>query len=262
MRTSWTVLRRRTWALVFPVVVVIAAPGEAQRGGIVLSVAVRDAHTGEPVIGAEVTVRDANLKARTDSLGRVLFPGVPLASGSIGVRRLGYAPLETSFRSTGDTLRILLQLEPVAQALPRASVVDTEGLSRLPEFESRHGKRFGWFITEKEIRAAMGSRLSDLIRTKIPGLRIRDNPDGSWVPYSTRGPRDIHGGLCTPLIFFDGVQTSAEFDLAPLSLLAGVEYYPPGFVPVQYKALAPAPTSKSGGGGSAACGVLLLWTIH
>ncbi len=52
------------------------AAGHAQRGSIFLSVAVRDASTGEPLTGAEVTIRDAKLQGRTDSLGRVLFSNV------------------------------------------------------------------------------------------------------------------------------------------------------------------------------------------
>jgi TonB-dependent Receptor Plug Domain len=145
----------------------------------------------------------------------------------------------------------MIQLERVAQPLPRASVVDTEGLSPLPEFESRYGKRFGWFITEREIRSATGSRLSDLILTKIPGLHVSGVQGGGAIAYSTRGPRSIRGDLCTIAVYLDGVRVSSgEVDVVPLSLLAGVEYYSPGFVPVQYRTL------------GAECGVMLLWTVH
>ncbi len=264
----WTLGKQVVGALCLAAsICALSSTAKAQRSGIVLSVVVRDADTGEPVAGAEVTVRDANLQSRTDSLGRVVFSNVPTPSGSIDVRRLGYASLETTFRSAErDTVRLMVRLEPVAQALPRASVVDTEGLSRLPEFESRHGKRFGRFITEKEIRAALGSTLSDLVMTKIPGLRISYVPGFGAKAYSTRGPRSIHVDLCQVAVYLDGVRVSnGVVDLVALSLLAGVEYYPPGFVPVQYKVLGAAPGMgriPSEEGGSAECGVLLLWTIR
>jgi Carboxypeptidase regulatory-like domain len=265
MRMPWTGMKAASCAscLVTSVLAPFATAA-AQGSGIVLSVTVRDARTGDPVPEAEVSVRDANLQARTDSTGHALIPDVPATAGSIRVRRLGYASLDREFHASGrDTVRLVLQLTPVAQNLPRTAVVDTAALSPLPEFESRRGKRFGWFITEKEIRARMGSRLSDLVLTKIPGLRIQDNPDGSWIPYSTRGPRNIHGGLCTPLMFLDGVQLSGATDGLSLSLLAGVEYYSPGFIPVQYKALAAAPSpNPSVGTPSAECGALLLWTVR
>jgi Carboxypeptidase regulatory-like domain len=266
MRMLWTGVKGASCALSFVTgVLAPSAAAVAQGTGIVLSITVRDARTGDPVPAAEVTVRDANLQARTDWTGHALIPDVPATAGSIRVRRLGYASLDKELNAIGrDTVRMMLQLTPVAQNLPRTAVVDTAALSPLPEFESRRGNRFGWFITEKEIRTRMGSRLSDLVLTKIPGLRIKDLPDGSWIPYSTRGPRNLYGGLCMPLIFFDGVQVSGgAFDLAPLSLLAGVEYYSPGFIPVQYKALAAAPSpNPSVGTPSAECGALLLWTVR
>jgi hypothetical protein len=87
--------------------------------------------------------------------------------------------------------------------------------------------------------------------TKIPGLRIREFPGGGAIAYSTRGPRSIHGDLCQVAVYFDGVRVSTgEGDLVPLRLLAGVEYYTPGFVPVQYRRL------------GSECGVMLRWTIH
>jgi Carboxypeptidase regulatory-like domain len=264
----WSERNRTLWAacvgigLMMPLATL---PG--QRGGLVLRVAVRDAASGEPVVGAEITVREGDRRARTDSLGQAVLAHLSDASGSISVRRLGYLSREVRFGSSGqDTVRLLIQLEPAAQPLPRAAVVDTEQLSRLPEFESRYGKRFGWFITEKEIRAALGSRLADLVITKIPGLRITENAGFSGHAYSTRGPRSLHGEFCWVEVYLDGVQVSdGEVNLVPLSLLGAVEYYPPGFVPVEYKRLGSAPSGRGGGGGqggSAECGVLLLWTIH
>jgi carboxypeptidase family protein/TonB-dependent receptor-like protein len=262
VRKRLTVVRQGICALWFVAGLLLpCATAMPQRGGIVLSVVVRDASTGAGVAEAEVTVRDANLRARTDSLGRALFSNVPAAARLIFVRRMGYEPLVAPIQSTGgDTARVAFLLTPVAQPLPRALIVDSDAFSPLPEFESRRGKRAGWFITEREIRAAFGSRLSDLVMTRVPGLRFKEGPFGTVSAYSTRGPRSIHGDFCTVAVYFDGVRVStAAVDLAPLSLLAGIEYYTPGFVPVQYRSLGAAAGEDRG---SAACGVLLLWTIH
>ena len=246
---------------VLPGLLPACATADAQRGGIVLSVVVRDANSGDAVIDAEVAILDLKVRARTDSHGRALFASVPPTAGLLRVRRLGYEPLVTPFRPSGsDTVRVAVRLEPVAQRLPRTVVTDSEPFSPLPEFESRRGKRVGRFITEREIRAAFGSRFSDLVLAKIPGLRIRDLPGGGAIAYSTRGPRSIHGDQCTVDVYLDGVRVfGGEVDLVPLHLLAGIEYYTPGFVPVQYRRLGAAPGE---GGGSAACGVLLLWTVR
>jgi hypothetical protein len=226
-----------------------------------LSVVVRDANSGEAVADAEVTIVSLKVHSRTDSLGRALFPSVPPTAGLLRVRRLGYEPLVTPFRPSGsDTVGVAVRLEPVAQLLPRTVVTDSEAFSPLAEFESRRGKRVGRFITETEIRGAFGSRLSDLVVAKIPGLRIRDLPGGGASAYSTRGPRSIRGDRCMVAVYLDGVKVSSgEVDLVPLHLLGGIEYYTPGFVPVQYRRLGAAPGEE---GGSAACGALLLWTAR
>ncbi len=233
-----------------------------QGGGIVVSVVVRDANTGQAVPDAEITLKDPTLGARTDLLGRALLRGVPDTSRFLTVRRLGYAPQMTPLHASGsDTVCVEVQLYPVALQLPRTTVIDSGAFSPLPEFESRRGKRGGWFITEKEIRAAFGSRLAELLMTKIPGVRVGKAPGfPRAVAYSTRGPRSIQGDLCIVDVYLDGVRVSnADVDIVPLSLLAAIEYYAPGFVPVKYRALGAAPKTE---GGSAACGVLLLWTIR
>jgi len=235
-------------------------PVDAQGGGVVVSVFVRDQSTGEAVPDAEISVPRANLQSRSDSLGRALFPNIPRESLLLTVRRIGYEPLTVPIRSaTTDTVSVVLLLKPMPQPLLPIVVIDSASTSRFDEFAYRRRTRFGRFITGQEIRAAHGSSLSDLFLAKIPGVRILDNPGGSAIAYSLRGPMSLHGGLCQVSVYLDGLRVSdGSANVVPVELLDGVEYYPPGFVPVEYRTSG----SPRGEGGSPACGVLLLWTIH
>jgi hypothetical protein len=184
-------------------------------------------------------------------LGEAWIPGVPEGVYTVEARHLGYAPLSAPAKFSGkDTLSVTLLLLR-SQTLPTVTVRDS--LSRfLEEFENRRRRGNGHYLTQAELKAAHGRSFADVLASKIPGVRIRN--DG--IVYSTRGPNNSRSGLqCPVTVWYNGVRgalpvdfrSGGGADLISADLLGGVEYYTPAYVPVQYR------------DGAAACGVLLLW---
>jgi len=129
---------------------------------------------------------------------------------------------------------VVVLLSPIAQVLPEVSVIDSASRG-LEKFENRRKTRLGRFVTEADIRTAHGSRLSEIARTKIPGITVLNAPGGSAYVFSTRGSNTLTSG-CQVVVYVDGVHISnGDAAIVPFVLLAGIEYYPPGFVPVQFR---------------------------
>ena len=230
----------------------------AQHDGTTLVVVVGDPRNGSFILDAEVSVLRVGLHSRTDSLGQARIPGVPAGTFIVEARRLGYAPVAQELTFSGrDSMEITMLMHSSVQSLPPVSVTDSAARSPiLQEFEQRRRNHIGgYFVTEQEIDGAFGSNIADFATRKIPGIKIEFGSDRTAHVYSTRGPNSIHG-QCEVAVFVNGVRlTLGDAALVPLEQLGGIEYYPTGFVPVQYRVGSPLH-----GGGSAACGVMLLWT--
>jgi hypothetical protein len=238
---------------------------QTPRSGTVLLGIVGDATNGGTfVVGAELIVRELDLHARTDIVGRARIAGIPAGTFSVEARRIGFVPLVTPVKFTGsDSVEVAFLLQPSAQILPDILIADSASSGALSEFETRRRKHIGgYFVTSAEIRRAQGSNIANLLRSKVPGINFSVSATGSTLVFSLRGSNSFKTGLCQVVVFLDGVRiTNGDAGILPLELLAGIEYYPPGFAPVQYRAAAGV---VSGGGlrtgGSAGCGVMLLWT--
>jgi hypothetical protein len=217
----------------------------AQASGTLVQATIADASTGVLLQGAEVKVRELGVSARSDILGDVRFPGVPSGDYIIEARLLGYQRLSTPLKISGrDSLSVMLFLRQTSQELPPVTVVDT-AYDLLSEFEQRRRRHIGgYFITEDEVYAQLGSTLGNVILARIPGVGVVRHPDGSESFFSRRGPNTIGQG-CGIRIYYDGVRTSAPTSLAAVG---GIEFYNPGFVPVRYREL------------GSGCGVMLIWS--
>lgn len=242
--------------------VLAASVAAAQQPKTTVVAHVLDVRDGAFVAAAEVSILDTQLRGRSDSLGRVAIAGVPAGSFSIEARRLGYKPVVTQLMVSGsDSLEVVLAMSPIAQALAGVKVTETAARIHLREFDERlHNHIGGFFITDSVIRRAEAGRISELLEARVPGIRPAVRPDGKIFIYSTRGASIDRKGLEAPCfveVFLDGTRMlDGDVGVVPLLDLAGIEYYPPGYAPVQYR-IAP---SLGGDGSGAKCGVLLLWT--
>lgn len=75
---------------------------------------IRDAETGADLAGAEVTLRDTDFAARTDSLGRFYVLGVPEGTYTVDVQHEGYedAHLDDVAISAAYTRSVEFELAP------------------------------------------------------------------------------------------------------------------------------------------------------
>jgi hypothetical protein len=133
--------------------------------------------------------------------------------------------------------------QKTAQPLPPVTITDPIAVF-LHEFESRRQRGIGHYVTMAELRAGHGRALPDILASKIPGVRFTN--DG--MPYSTRGPNNF-SGRCAVAVWYNGVRAAAPpIEMISHDLLGGIEYYNPGYTPVQYR------------DGASACGVMLIWS--
>jgi hypothetical protein len=232
----------------------------AQRGAVVAHVL--NAADGLAVAGADVTIVNTQLHARTDSLGTATLTGIPSGDVSIEARRVGFGISMAKVKAPAgaDTIEVVLLLRGTTQTLPVVTVKDSAVSPTLSEFDSRRRNHIGGFYVDQSVIAKWeGSRIAELASAKFPGIRAEVTPDQKIYFYNTRGGNGsiLRFSNCKVEVFLDRVRLAdGDANLVPLSALAGIEFYPPGFVPVQYRVQTPAESKTPGG---SACGVLLLW---
>ena len=251
--------RAPTYALLLALVTAGLAGGQVP--GASLVVRASDGSTGAPLPDVIVSILGTSFRAHTDSLGRAHIVDVPEGVHRLVVRRLGYEPRTTVLPLFAERqVELAISLTPVPAYLPPVQVIAAlYSAPWLREFEQRRLRGGGRFITEREIRAAHGSDLGLLLMAKVPGVRITGRGPGRYV-YSLRGPSSITGG-CQAAVYLDGVRVpDGDAGEVTLNQLGGIEFHRPGTIPPRYS----EPGLKLDGdmprGGSAACGVLLLWT--
>jgi len=241
----------------------------AQGQGTVLLVRVGDETDGAFVRGAMILLPALGLGARTDSLGEARVAGIPAGAHTVQVRRLGYAPMHLEAEFSGrDSTEIVFMLRPIPRELTGVSVEEARVPYTLREFEARRRRHVGGhFITADEI-TRYGTRSLDALFTRfVPGVDAVPEPEFRMKVYSRRGANSISGGKCQIPVYVDGVRLwDGDAGLLPLEWIGGIEFHPPGFVPVQYREPARRELDSRGmgigpyRGGSAACGVLLIWS--
>lgn len=234
----------------------------AQTHGAVLVARVDDATTEWPLPQAQVIVTDLKLSVRADSEGRIRIAGIPAGLHVVEVRHVGYHPMAYTvhFKAT-DSLDVELPLELNVHELASVTVSKEANSPFMREFESRRRKGTGYYITPDQISAAEGSTMANLIMSRIPGVRVdQGNASASAVVYSRRGSNSLRGRPCQVVVYYNGVRTAdGDADLASLETIGGIEYYTPGYVPVEYRVAGPL-NARGFEGGSPACGVMLLWS--
>lgn len=262
-----SIFRRAMLAGAIVAALCMSVRGGAQEAGTVVLVKVGDATNGAFLPGAYIRMSDRKAVVRTDALGEARIAGVPAGTHGVEVLRLGYAPLHVRAEVSGrDSTELVFMLQPAAIALPPMRVVEPWVARSLREFEARRRSHVGgYFLTSADIDRLSGMSVDAIIRRKIPGVVVRGSRISAFV-YSMRGGNALDGG-CQVAVYLDGVRVSdGDIALVPIEWVGGIEYHPPGFVPVQYREMARRGTAPNGTptqttiGGSAACGVLLLWS--
>ena len=219
----------------------LAASRAARAQGTILHAIVADANTNDYIADASVTIDPMGLKGTTDFSGDARFASLRRGRYTVHARRIGYAPTDVVVQLSGrDSAEVTLVMAPVTYQLASVTVEEPLFSAGLKEFEARRREGLGYFITDSTIRRSQGSDLASLIRSHFPGI--------SYLGFSTRGPNHARSLVCPFDTYWNGVRIGRGFPDISLDLIGGIEFYNPGFVPVQYK----WPGSD--------CGVMLFWS--
>jgi len=238
-----------------------AVVGDLRETGSVVG---RVTELGERALSdVEVTVLGQQ-RASTLSNRQGRFTLRDIEPGLVEVRfvHLGYAPrTATLIVQPGRTVEIAptmvtqpIELEPI-QVTVRSSFLEQNG------FYERSEGMVGTHFTAREIEILSPNGVSEVIRGRVPGVRIQygsygaSPADGSPTTGPVSGTmaravsRGQRGGRdCVLAVYVDGrLETfDPDLDLIPPEQLAAVEVYIGIDTPVQY--------------GVNSCGVILLWT--
>lgn len=202
----------------------LAMPLSAQSTGQISGTVTDSA--GAPIYSAQVSFSGLPYQAITDDRGAFFLSHVPLGTGTLTARRLGFAPLsvtvsvaDANIPVKGVTLK-LAHLPTFLQAvLVEAKRVNYTG--RLAGYHRRLEKRNGgYFITRDQIDRENPRSLAQLLQhvPAISGTRMRGG--GSGVR--------MRGRNCAPLVWLDATPMPAkELDLDAVSpqTIQGIELY-------------------------------------
>lgn len=183
---------------------------------------VRDT-TGAAVAYAEITA--ASGRVLSDSAGEFRLADVPAGRTVLQVRRIGYqAGSWTGAIRSGETLPVVVTLTPIARDLDAVVVEASSGGNsrQLRGFYQRRQRYGGHFLAREDIEPHDDSRMSDLLRARVPGVSLSSSGPG---PTRLR----LRGQRCAPMVWIDGASTPAgEFDVDIIQpfTVAAIEVYP------------------------------------
>lgn len=225
---------------------VLSASAQAQ-SAVRVSGVVLDGQ-GKPVALARVS--SGRTGVVTDSSGRFSLGGLVAGDAAVAVRRLGYAPLDTTVAlAFGREESLSLAIEALPLDLPGVtSNMDEILRTRLPDFYRHRSGGIGTFFDRRDIDTRHVQYISDLLRT-LPGMRIVSDRSGRS---GVRTNRSGGGRDCPPDVWVDGVRAAG---LSPDDIsIHDVEALE------LYRGPAGLPPELNDRFGRPACGVIVIWT--
>jgi hypothetical protein len=211
--------------------------------------------TDRPVASAVVELRvggDVRAQARTFDDGTFVLNVPGAGVYRVAASRLGYESLISADLRIErlDSLSLVIRMLSNAVGLEPVAARGRRVPARLAGYYQRSGRaRQGHFLNREIIEQARASRTTDLLR-RIPGLAFRPTRKGG---FAIRG----RGG-CEPLVFIDGMDTSAVGstltidDMVRPEDLEGIEVYGSAAIPPEFV------RNHTGN----ECGAVLIWTRY
>lgn len=237
------------WALSLLLVGASAARAQPERGAI--RGTVRDGE-GRMLRGVQLSVKNTDIRATTDSTGAYLLSGVWPGETQIQVRRLGFEPgTATVTVKPGDTTRADLRLSVEIAALPAVETNAAAGSGRMAAFEQRRARGGAAFITRADIERRRPHVLSDMLRS-VAGVSVKPSSFATGLPLveMDRSARSVGSGACQVQLFLDGhPYPRGNVDDFPPDNVEGIEIYRGGSeLPAEFR------TDNAG------CGLIAIWT--
>jgi len=260
---------KRTLRVWIQITLAVCLASAARAQSVFLGAIVADGDPSPPLPGAEITIPVLNLAARTDSLGKFLFKGIPKGVFRVIIRRVGYNSIAINARFSGaDTLAADFALTPVAVSLDTVNVIGggTQH-GKFLEFEERRTHGGGAFLTRSDLEKERDRQLGEIL-ARLPGVRVNRYGAESAVASSRYSAQQSRGGDamdrrkgaprgCYSQVYIDNVRVfssdvnEALFNInsIPPSTIQGIEYYASREeTPIQYASY------------RAECGTMLIWT--
>jgi len=244
--------------------VLLVAPivsAQAQRG--VIKGFIKDEAGDRGLPGAQVSVKNTDLRVLTDLSGAYVLEGVWRGETELLVRRVGYVPTHTTVTvKTGDTTRAdiamtsllnCLDCGPDGNGVTIGAVQTTADAtsSRMAGFEQRRARGGGAFITRADIEKRRPNKLSEMLRS-VAGVSIKSNSSAGQQPtvQIERSSSSIANGTCEVQLYLDGhPYPRGNIDDFPPETVEGIEIYRGGAeLPAELRAQ------------NAGCGAIAIWT--
>lgn len=214
-----------------------------------------DSATGDPMLGVEITMAEADLHDTTDAAGAFRLEGIRSGEHTIIIRQIGYTvwaqtvtldvtrPMQVDFGTIvlAGTGAIGLEAITVEGEAFRASMI-------MDDFLHRMRTEKGTFFTYEDIERANPQQTSDMLRS-VPGFNVR--PGGRIT--SRRGTTGLQSFTeCAVQYFVDGVHVTANsLDVVMPRAIAGIEVYTGSSTIPQVFRRGPL---------DAKCGIVAVWT--
>lgn len=210
----------------------------------------RDASSGKPLAGVQVTVEGTGLTATANADGMFTLANLPLGTHTLLSRKVGYVPDERSIDLLADGAT---RAEPSLVTIK--ALLDTVKIVGKRVFNSDHGgfaKRqqsgLGKFFGPDDIDKMHPLETSDVFRRV---LSVHVEQQGFDKVLRMRG---LTKGSCAPAVFVDGFQyrsfTASDLDnMVKPDVVSGIEIY-------TSSASAPAQFSNP----FSDCGSIVIWT--
>ena len=214
---------------------------------------VRDS-LGFPVVGASVLITPGGLIFRTDSAGRFSARNIAPGAATIGVRRLGFTPLQSRVTlQVGTDLALDLVMQRLPHLLAEVEVRADRQCSRfsIEGILCRRESGVGYFMNRQEVlEKSKGIYHRNLILRDVPGFRQNLNGNPTTV-------ESIVGWRCYRVIFDGGFPYSYN-PIAKATDIYAIEVYQPPDIPREYQHQYWGKSGKS----PAPCTLMVMWSMR
>lgn len=222
--------------------------GDPRAPGRIEGRVVDSADRGLP--GVEVIVPDQpRMRTLTNQQGRFTLRDAQPGLTEIRFAHLGYAPRTAALVvQPGRTVELLTTLVPQPIELEAIQVTVRSRYLEQNGFYHRVDQGWGVHFTPFDIERIDPIEVSDLLRERVPGIRIQYGQGGEARVVSRRSVTPTMGPCVLP-IYIDGVRAFDEdLDRFPPEQIEAMEVYPGIGTPVEFIAQ------------DNPCGLVLLWT--
>jgi hypothetical protein len=155
----------------------LSADKQVQRGALFTGFVFADSMR-TPIADAEVFIAELSLRMRTNARGAFRFSEVAPGTWTLGVRRVGYGPLDTKLTfATNRSVERQIFLSRVA-LLDSVRVVAAG--PDLIELDENRKLGLGSFVTRKELESQRDRRLSVILASKA-GLQVVGGTNHAWI---------------------------------------------------------------------------------